>query len=323
VILLRVMGFLECYSECCLSFSVSTVAPARKYSFLRQPSLSGTYVKTHPGWNEACAKRRRATLVASYKRGKAGDSQGVFIHGADLTPGKRIHVPHSEQSHLRARRLGPGSVVRVLDGAGHAALAQVSNDFSHAIVLHAASSVPSRSIEVPLLAVCYCAPKSSSRADWAVEKLTEVGADELLFMQTERSVNRDPPSMAKHQRWSRLSVAAVKQSMRLSVPKFRCIGGIDDLCRLVPNYGGALVLSPDGIPINKAVERLASSSPLSMLIIAGPEGGLTNEEEVRLESSGCLVAGLGKQRLRIETAVVAACCAVRFFYDCKYNSLPN
>jgi 16S rRNA (uracil1498-N3)-methyltransferase len=319
----RATCFLECSGQCSPLFGVSAVKPAKKNIFTRQTSLSETRVRTHTGSTTACVKRKRATLVASYKRGKAVDSQGVFIYGADLTPGTRLHIPHSEQNHLRARRLGSGSVVRVLDGDGRAALAEVSEDFTHATVLEAAASGTSRSLESPLLAVCYSVPKSSSRADWAVEKLTETGADELLFVQTERSVNRDPPSLAKHQRWSRLSVAAVKQSMRLSVPQLRCIGGMDELCRLVPNYGGALLLSPDGIPIIKAVEKLASSSPLSMLIVAGPEGGFTNDEELRLASAGCLVAGLGNQRLRIETAVVAACCAVRFFYDYKYNSLPN
>jgi 16S rRNA (uracil1498-N3)-methyltransferase len=294
------------------------LAPADSTTRARPWIVASPCSENTKGWSAGRRVTSRARVVASYKRGKADDSQGVYIGGAILEPGTLLPIPAEERKHLRARRATPGSVVRVLDGIGGAARAELDENLAYAIVLETVPvSAPASVQKVPFLSICFSAPKSSSRADWAVEKLTEVGAGELLLVQTERSEGHGPPSQAKHERWSRLLIAAVKQSLRTSFPQVRFIGGIDDLILLIPMYGVALLLSPDGIPILSVLEEDHASSPSSILLIAGPEGGLTKDEEKRLECAGCVLACLGKQRLRVETAVVAACCAVGLFYDAK------
>jgi 16S rRNA (uracil1498-N3)-methyltransferase len=238
-----------------------------------------------------------------------------------LTADSVLAIPAAEQKHLRARRVRPGSVITVLDGRGDSAYAVVSNDEAHLTVLRPAPSSSQETSSELLVSVCLCAPKSASRADWAVEKLTEVGADEILLMHADRSVNRNAYAEAKLQRWSRLAAAAVKQSLRTSLPRVRVIGGVAELLELVPTHDRCILLSPDGRPLLSVLEAPANPASSNVLIVAGPEGGFTDAEEDRMVRAGCQRASLGKRRLRVETAVVTACATVCCFADARAHDV--
>lgn len=265
----------------------------------------------------------RTSTVLQYERGKASSSQLVYVKDLQyIRTGARVPIPHGEQRHLKARRVKGGSEVSLFDGRGAVAKGLISDDFDFATVLEvsgAASSTPNdESDECRVwcsVTVCCCPPKSSSRADWMVEKLTELGVHDLLWIVAVRSELDTLPSPAKMQRWERLAVAASKQCMRLSIPEMKNMGKVSDIIGSMETYDLTLLLSPDGSPLLKACsDRFEErKKPKTVLVIAGPEGGFTSEEEGVLIGAGAVPVSLGKLRLRVETALLSAVSALAAF----------
>jgi 16S rRNA (uracil1498-N3)-methyltransferase len=132
------------------------------------------------------------------------------------------------------------------------------------------------------------------RADWLVEKLTELGVARLIPLRTQRSVVR--PGAGKLDRWRRIVVAASKQCGRNQLME---IAPLTDWPRLVsdPNLPRRrLIVDPDG----PAATWYASE----LIAAIGPEGGWTDEELALANDAGWQRVGLGPRILRIETAAI-------------------
>ena len=167
--------------------------------------------------------------------------------------------------------------------------------------------VPNESVR---LTVASAVPKGE-RADWMVEKLSELGVFAFIPLAAGRSVVL-PQGTAKRQRWIRLAAEAAKQSRRAGVMR---VDELIDLEQLLAEWIRAgkpvLVLStaPDAAPIAQIVRALSPVEELMLLI--GPEGGWTPGEENMFATTGTLRARLSKTILRTETAAVAAAAIVQ------------
>jgi 16S rRNA U1498 N3-methylase RsmE len=191
---------------------------ASAHAFVRCPHLfSATARPALP----ACRPPHNFVEASAYSRGKASRLQGVYVPDLRLVAGQSIEIPFAEQRHLRARRARGGDSLLLFDGCGHEADATLSmNGLSADVVLVRTGGLGQRECQqndgsakesevdkCSMLAITVCCPppKSSSRADWAVEKLTELGVEELLWMQTARGGGA--PSDGKMERWRRASRA--------------------------------------------------------------------------------------------------------------------
>jgi 16S rRNA (uracil1498-N3)-methyltransferase len=266
----------------------------------------------------SCRPRRAPPIASAYPRGKAAREQGVYVPDTPLFVGAIVLLPEAERRHLRARRARPGDPLRLFDGRGAAAEATLSENGLSAEVVHVAAGAEDDADARVRVSVCVAAPKSAARADWAIEKLAELGVEEMLVVRAARSGAGGVPSEAKLARWARLAVAACKQSMRRAVPAVRCVGDFGDVAsHVVQGYDVAVVLSPEGPPLLRVVGEAVAGGrqALKVLVVAGPEGGLTDAEEEALIAGGCVRGALGPGRLRVETAVVAAAAAIGMFAD--------
>ena len=132
------------------------------------------------------------------------------------------------------------------------------------------------------------------RADTAVEKLVELGVEEIGPLETalkRRETRTD--------RWQRIAAAAAAQAKRPRVPRIAAC--VDLPHALAP---GAVLLShedPDGT-FDAALER--AGRPLALLV--GPESGFAPEEHAAARAAGVPIATLGDIVLRTETAAIAA-----------------
>ncbi|MCC6806491.1 MAG: 16S rRNA (uracil(1498)-N(3))-methyltransferase [Deltaproteobacteria bacterium] len=185
--------------------------------------------------------------------------------------------------HVAVLRLSAGAKIVLFDGAGKRADATLL-DATHARIDRFEQTPPRAPLllAVPLL--------KGDRQDWLVEKLCELGVSTLQPIVTERAVIREL-SDNKRARMERLVVAACKQCGRA------------DLMRIAPladvaSVRDATVLSPG------AAVALAELSP--SVLVVGPEGGLTDAEEVALVAAGGTRARLVGPILRAETAAIAA-----------------
>ncbi|VVB00696.1 unnamed protein product [Arabis nemorensis] len=138
------------------------------------------------------------------------------------------------------------------------------------------------------------------RADWLIEKCTELGASSVTPLLTERS---SIISENRVDRLERVSFAAAKQCQRLHQMVLSPPIKFSTLLDHISKSKLCLVATAEATPLLNAVNSSAKES--SGLLIVGPEGDFTKKEvELMLEAGGTAV-GLGPHRLRVETATIA------------------
>ena len=138
--------------------------------------------------------------------------------------------------------------------------------------------------------------------DFTVEKAAELGASELWPLVSARGLVREPGS-ERIARWRRLAISAAKQSQTASAMEVRAPITVDDLIRSVPPATLTVICSQGAEPISEVIRRVR---PRAILIAVGPEGDFDDDERAKAANAGFVAAGLGPNRLRSETAALAA-----------------
>ena len=228
----------------------------------------------------------------------------IFVDPARLAEGE-LAISGDEHHYLaRVRRARTGDALELLDGAGRRASAVIARitDTETIVRVSAAELIPARPPHVRTLIPLI----KGDRMELCLEKLVEVGVDEIVVFAAARSVVR----LAGDKRDARLAkyraalVAAARQSGRAQVPRVshaELATALDSL----PTGGARLVLDPG------TDEPLAAVTAGDVTIASGPEGGLTPDELSQLAAAGFTAIGLGPHVLRAETAPVIAVALLR------------
>jgi 16S rRNA (uracil1498-N3)-methyltransferase len=161
----------------------------------------------------------------------------------------------------------------------------------------------------PRLDILLAAPKGD-RLAWAVQKLTELGADAITLIEAARSVRR-PRGQRADRLGARLETVAgeaAKQARRSFLPVVRGPAPWSDALSEALAHGPVVLLW------ERATRGLAAvlpvQTPPSIALAVGPEGGIPEEDAEEARASGALLASLGANILRTETAAVAASAVV-------------
>jgi len=160
--------------------------------------------------------------------------------------------------------------------------------------------------ESPLRITLVQGVSSGERMDSTVRKAVELGVAQVQPVLATRSVARPKGERADSRRshWQKVVIAACEQCGRNKVPEVLPLISVMDY--RTPSPGMKILLSP-------TAERPLSKIPFQgndFVLAAGPEAGLTAEEEARLVEAGFVPASLGPRVLRTETAAVAALAAL-------------
>jgi 16S rRNA (uracil1498-N3)-methyltransferase len=211
-----------------------------------------------------------------------------------------LRVEGEPYKHLfRARRLAVGDRVRVVDGAGMARWAEVSQVARAAAVLKLGEAAPPNE---PAFRLVLLAPTlRPERASWLVEKATEVGAAAIRFLHTERAPRDFGAGTAARLR--RVAAAAVEQCHRSRLPEITGPHDWPALPDLAAGVERRWVLDTAG---GVGWGKIGASGAL----LAGPEGGWSERERAELRAAGWRAVGLGPRVLRAETAAVVGAAMV-------------
>ena len=140
-----------------------------------------------------------------------------------------------------------------------------------------------------------------------LQKLTEVGVDEIILVQTKRSVAKvdEKKEDKKFERWERIIYEAAKQSKRGIIPKLKGILSFKEALEDMKNNDMNICPYENErtVSIKKAIKNANIDS---IGIFVGPEGGITEEEIESIQEIGASVVSLGPRILRTETASVVA-----------------
>lgn len=149
------------------------------------------------------------------------------------------------------------------------------------------------------LTVALATPKGE-RADWAVEKLTELGVEHIVWLACERSVVVPGSAGKRQERWARLAAAAAGQAARGAVPSIE--GPVPFASFLDGGVGERFIASLGAEPL---VQHVAAAPPRSATLLVGPEGGFSPAELAMARDAGYTAVALTPFVLRVETAALA------------------
>lgn len=236
-----------------------------------------------------------------------------FFVSLPLAPGAEVELPPHVVRHVAARRLRAGDAITLFNGEGGEFAAQISRAGREQ--LHARiSGWRNVERESPFRIELVLGISGGERMDYALQKATELGAWSIRPVATERSMVKlhDERADRRLAHWRGVVAAACEQCGRNRIPHVSPITGLDELL-LEKNDGGTRIfLSPDASGGLRQLERAGS-----VLVLVGPEGGLSPEEKRHAERCGFVPVRFGPRILRAETAPLAAIAALQSMWgDC-------
>jgi 16S rRNA (uracil1498-N3)-methyltransferase len=221
----------------------------------------------------------------------------------DVGSGGTVQLSPEDSRHaLRSLRLRPGEDVSLADGSGRFARGGILRDEDGIAVVEV---LELESVEQPAPRVVVAmAPPKGDRLAWAVQKLAEVGVDDLLLVaDAQRAIRR--PSRGDRERVAegRLERIAREAAMQSRRPFVMSVGWTSLEEAIAPASGPVLLLW-EGSAEPLGTERLDTSLEEVRLVI-GPEGGFSEVEVELATVAGARPVSLGPAILRTETAALA------------------
>ncbi len=228
----------------------------------------------------------------------------VFVAAAGELTGDVIVLSGPEGRHAATvRRITPGERVDVTDGAGGIAECVVTHARPGVLEL----AVCGRRVQPPpdpVVVVVQALPKAE-RSQLAVELMTEAGVDVVVPWAAQRCITQWHGERGKRalERWRMTAREAAKQARRARFPDVTELAALADVVALVRSAACAVLLDPGG---PDALSTLPLPPSGGLLVIVGPEGGVSHAEAVALTAAGARTAHLGPTVLRTSTAGVVA-----------------
>ncbi len=197
------------------------------------------------------------------------------------------------------RRLSAGERADVSDGAGAIAECVVTAVAAGAVELRVLARHDEPAPE-PRIVIVQAIPKGD-RAELSVELMSEVGADVVVPWRAERCVAQWRADRASRalERWRRAAREAAKQSRRRRFPEVTAPAALPDVAALARAAGLAIILDPEA---PTALPRIPLPARGDIVVIVGPEGGVSPAESTELADAGAVTARIGPTILRTSTA---------------------
>jgi 16S rRNA (uracil1498-N3)-methyltransferase len=237
------------------------------------------------------------------------------FHVLSLASGEGlIELPEDAAHHaLHVLRLKPGSSLRIFDGAGHEAEAQIETIRRHQVLVRVGGRI-SPCPEAGLRIVLAAAPLRGDLFDLVIQKGTEMGVAAFWPVVTAHTEPGGRAAIAgtRLDRWRKIASSAAAQCGRAMVP---AIEPPAPLAAVLDRPFDGLRLLFDESATGRSALPLTPSPPRSTLLLVGPAGGFAPEElREATERRGCLSVSLGPRVLRAETAALVAIAAVQVLW---------
>jgi 16S rRNA (uracil1498-N3)-methyltransferase len=228
------------------------------------------------------------------------------VRAGELTiTGDEHHYLH------RVRRARVGDAVELVDGEGMRAAAVIETITADATIVRA--EAPAAVVALPPHIRVLLPLIKGDRMDTCLEKLVEVGADEIVLWPAARAVVRLEPDRrdARVAKYRAALQAAARQCGRAAVPVISAADSLAAALAALP-AGARVLLDPgaDRAPMPSS-RGARMQTPDDVTVISGPEGGLAPDELDTLATAGFAAHGLGPRILRAETAPVVAVVLIR------------
>lgn len=248
-----------------------------------------------------------------------------FVAPEDIQK-KSFRLTGPEAFHVvKVLRYAKGQSLALFDGKGgrfEGVIESVHDDGT--VTGQLTATLKADALRKPIRLHLYLGLLKASHWDYALEKGTELGVASFVPVLTPRTVvilHEVDRVKSKAERWSRIVMAAAKQSGRADLPVVREPVQFRDAIRACKDKGLSL-MAWEGMKGSVAAETLRPAlreadqkrgvESLDVQLFIGPEGGFSAEEVEMSEAEDAVVFGMGPRVLRAETAAIAAITLVQY-----------
>ena len=209
-------------------------------------------------------------------------------------------LPDEEAGHaVRVLRLQSGDEVELTDGQGNFYRAEITTATPKHCLVRIIETMPQAPLWSGHLHIAMAPTKNMDRTEWFAEKATEIGLDEITFLNCRYSERK----VIKTERIEKIVVSAVKQSLKARKPVINEMIDFDKFMKMEFSGDKFIAHCNEG---EKTLLKDAIVPGHDSLVLIGPEGDFSNEEVEMAIQKGFKPVSLGKSRLRTETAALVA-----------------
>jgi 16S rRNA (uracil1498-N3)-methyltransferase len=211
------------------------------------------------------------------------------------------------QHAVRVLRMSAGDALWLMDGRGTFHRAEITVASNHRCAYRIVESLEQEAAWRGHLHLAVAPTKLNDRMEWVVEKATEVGVDELSFLDCQFSERRT----LKTERLDKIAIAAMKQSHKAWKPVVNAMQSFRDF--ISTERPGQKFICHCYEPADTSQQDKGKPYLLNVLdagedatVLIGPEGDFSIDEVRLAEAQGYQPVSLGRSRLRTETAALVA-----------------
>lgn len=209
-------------------------------------------------------------------------------------------LPEEEAGHcLRVLRLNIGDEIILTDGKGYFYKAVITAATGKRCQVKVTETIGQEPFWNGHLHLAMAPTKNMDRIEWLAEKATEIGFDELSFLNCRFSERK----VIKTERVDKIVVSAVKQSLKARKP---VVNEMTDFARFLQRSFGGQKFIAHCYEGDKPLLKDVIVPGEDVVVLIGPEGDFSREEVEKAEAAGFRSVSLGRSRLRTETAALVA-----------------
>ncbi|GJM32923.1 MAG: ribosomal RNA small subunit methyltransferase E [Saprospiraceae bacterium] len=227
----------------------------------------------------------------------------ILFYSKEISGDEAILDEEESRHCAQVLRKRPGDNIHLIDGVGgfyRAVLDEVHRKKCTARILEQLPNNQARDFKVHL---AIAPTKNMARIEWLLEKITEIGIDEISLVICRHSER----TKVRLDRLEKILLSATKQSLKARLPVIHPLFSFKDFFeKLDIGKDGKKYIGYIDENVNEGIKDNYLPGK-DVCILIGPEGGFSREEVDLAMKHGFQAVSLGKSRLRTETAGLVAC----------------
>lgn len=208
-------------------------------------------------------------------------------------------LPETESQHCcRVLRMQPGDDAVVVDGRGNRFLCRLLDGNARKTSVEIIEKTPVVPVWSNRITVMVAPTKHMDRMEWLVEKLVEVGINDIVPIKCRYSERKE----IKRERLEKIAVSAMKQSLKATLPNISEMMTLKEAVAAYNSEQKFVGYCDDTTERRLLAQAYAANKDVTLLI--GPEGDFSADEIEMLTGKGYVPVTMGDNRLRTETAAL-------------------
>ena len=230
---------------------------------------------------------------------------------------EEMYIEGVDARHIsKVLRMQPGAQLQIVSDDGVSAMAEITAIDSERVTVRCLEKL-AESHEPRVKLVLAQGLAKGEKMDFIIQKAVEMGAYSVIPVAMEHSVVRlDGAKAAKKvERWQKIAESAAKQSKRDIIPEVQAVQSMTEMLAKCACQTKIIAYEcEDRLSLKAALKAAEEAGGISeLLLIIGPEGGISEGELEQARQAGAVPVSLGRRILRAETAGLVAISAI--FYE--------